>query len=186
MRQWSWDHQAVVAALNDRLGLRPAAEIGFSLGAFQTLLLAAAGRMDLPIVSISATNRYAYGVTEGIIAHGLLEGMVKAGFDRERLHAWTDSVQLERHVTVLRGRPVLYVFGELDRVDPPPSLSRLEEALQPTERLALRGGHASLIFYRGAILERTLNFLREHADLPQLRPPLRKDPVEIVRDRMSG
>ena len=60
VRQWTWDQRAVHAVLEQQFDLEPAAVVGFSFGAFQMLLAASAGILDLPIVSIASTNRYAY------------------------------------------------------------------------------------------------------------------------------
>jgi len=169
-RQWAWDRQAAVAVLREAGGLGLAAELGFSLGAFQTLLLAAGGGVDVPIVAVSATNRYVWGLENGIIGRGLLRSMAAAGVDRARLAAWCDAVQLERYVACLRGAPVLSIRGSRDRVDPPPSLERLERALAPARAVVLPAGHGSILLWRRRILREAIDFLASHGVVP-LAPP---------------
>jgi pimeloyl-ACP methyl ester carboxylesterase len=161
LRQWCWDHQAMVAALGSTHGLCVTAEIGYSLGAFQIMLLASAGRIDVPIVSIASTNRYAFGLTHGIVGGGLLRAMRKVGIDRDRLFAMTDSIQLERYAHCLRTRPVLYMRGSRDWVDPAPSLDRLESALRPTRAITLNAGHSNLLLRRRKIFREAIRFLEE-------------------------
>ncbi len=161
IRQWGSDQRAVRTVLAERLGLEVTGVVGYSFGAFQTLMLAAAGDVDLPIVTMACTNRYAYGLTRGVLGDGILEGMRRVGIDESKLWVMTDSLQLERHVPRLRGRPTLYVRGEFDPVDPSPSLERLEEALGPMRSLVLPTGHATLFLYRNRILHDTVAFLEE-------------------------
>lgn len=165
IRQWCWDQQAMLRVLNGELGLRPAAVIGFSFGAFQSLLASAAGLLDVPIVSIASTNRYAYGVFHGVIGHGIRQGMLRVGIDEVRLARMTESIQLERHVPRLARRPVLYVDGVYDRVDPPPSLDRLLEALKPSRVLRLPAGHATTVLHRREIVAAILEFFEDHGVL---------------------
>ena len=161
-RQWAWDQQALTNALPSALGLTPAAVIGFSLGAFQSLLVASAGGLDrMPIVSIAATNRYAYGLHEGVLGKGTVEGLRRAGIGRERLERMVESIQLERHVPRLTGRSVLYIAGRYDAVDPHPSGVRLEAALNPTRSVWLDVGHATLALERDRIARETFRFLEE-------------------------
>ncbi len=161
IRQWCADQGAVLRVLPERSRLEPVAVIGFSLGAFQALLSGAAGLHELPVVSIASTNRYAWGVFHGSIGEGLRRGMEAVGIDEPRLWRMTESVQLERYAPRLRGRGVLYVAGDYDRVDPPPSLARLEAALAPSHTLHLRAGHATVLFYRRAITRAIWSFLAE-------------------------
>jgi hypothetical protein len=166
VRQWCWDHQATVRALEQPVGLRTVAEIGYSMGGFHLLLLASAGRIDAPLVTIAATNRYAFGLTHGISGRGLLRAMARAGIDETHLVAWTDAAQLERYVPRLRGRPTLYVRGIHDWIDPAPSLERLEQALRPTRSLTLFAGHGTLLLHRRRILGEVCDFLEEFRALP--------------------
>lgn len=161
LRQWCWDHEATVGVLEHICGLSVAAEIGYSLGAFQALLLASAGRINVPLVSLSSTNRYAYGLTHGMIGTGLLRSMRQAGIDQPLLEELTWSIQLELHVAPLRGRSVLYIRGIRDWVDPPPSLDRLEKALQPQRAVTLVAGHGSLALHRGRVMDEVMRFLRD-------------------------
>ena len=87
--------------------------------------------------------------------------MATVGIDEAMLFKLTDSLQLERHVSPLRGRPVLYVRGLLDPVDPAPSLERLEAALEPSRSLHLRTGHATVMIHRRRIQAEIHNFLQE-------------------------
>jgi pimeloyl-ACP methyl ester carboxylesterase len=159
IRQWFADQRAVHRLLGDELELRPLAVIGFSLGAFQALMAASMGYLDGPLVSISSTNRYAYGLTRGTLGRGTVAAMRRAGIDEERLFRLVDSLQLERYVPALHDRPVLYIVGERDRVDPPPSLEWLERALQPTRSVHLRAGHASVTLCRKRVAAEILAFL---------------------------
>lgn len=167
IRQWSWDHVASVAALGHEEGLATTSVVGYSFGAFQTLLLASAGPVRCPVVSIASTNRYAFGLYHGVLGEGVLAGMERVGIDRERLAELVDSLQLERHVRALRRLPVLFVHAAHDGVDPHPSGPRLRDALRPDRALELDAGHGSLVFLRERILDETLDFLRDHGALPR-------------------
>jgi pimeloyl-ACP methyl ester carboxylesterase len=46
MRQWCWDQKALMTALPEAVGLEPVAVAGFSLGAFQSLLVASSPLMS--------------------------------------------------------------------------------------------------------------------------------------------
>jgi len=162
IRQWCWDHVALERALSECAGLHTSAIVGYSFGAFQSLLLAAAGRLDVPIVSIASTNRYAYGLCNGLLGKGVLDGMRRVGIDRDKLERLVDSLQLERHVSGLRDRRILYVRGIHDGIDPHPSLERLERALEPERALRLDAGHGTLLLLRERILSAALGFLRAH------------------------
>jgi pimeloyl-ACP methyl ester carboxylesterase len=166
VRQWCWDHEALSRLLVKRAGLLPAGVVAISFGAFQTLLLASAGRLDLPLVTLASTNRYAWGVTRGALAHGLRRSLSGAGIDAERLSRMTRSLQLEDHVGNLRGRPILYIRGLYDRVDPPPSLERLERSLRPACTLLLPAGHGTLFCHRGKILQSIADFFAESGVWP--------------------
>src|SRR5262245_61132919 len=162
IRQWSWDQKALMGALPQAVGLEAAAVVGFSLGAFQSLLVAAAGGIpDVPLVSVAATNRYAFGLRHGILGRGTLAGLRRAGVDGDRLDRMVDAIQLERYVSKLRGRPVLFITGRHDRVDPPPSPHRLEAALAPTRSLWLNSGHSTVMFERARIASEVFRFLEE-------------------------
>lgn len=162
IRQWSWDQQALMRALPAALGVEPVAVLGFSLGAFQTLLVASSDdRSKIPIVSVSATNRYGFGLRHGMLGRGTLNGLRRAGLDGERLDRMVDAIQLERYVSRLRGRPVLYVAGRHDRVDPPPSAHRLEAALAPTRSVWLNSGHGTVVLERARIAKEVFRFLDE-------------------------
>ncbi|MCP3982714.1 MAG: hypothetical protein GY716_25770 [bacterium] len=171
IRQWCWDHQASVDVLERMAKLRVTAEIGYSLGAFQSTLLSAAGRIHVPLVSLASTNRYAWGVTNGVIGHGLLGVTSRAGIDRARLAELTDSLQLERYAPMLRGRPVLYVRGARDFVDPPPSLERLQAALQPMRAIVLPVGHAGVVLFRARVMREVLRFFGEVGALERAAVP---------------
>lgn len=163
IRQWSWDQKALMSALPEATGLEPVAVVGYSLGAFQSLLVASAGGLaDVPLVSVAATNRYAFGLRHGILGAGTLNGLRNAGIDGDRLDRMVDAVQLERYVSRLRERPVLYIAGRHDRVDPPPSSHRLEAALSPTRSIWLNSGHGTVMFERGKIAKEVFRFLAEN------------------------
>jgi pimeloyl-ACP methyl ester carboxylesterase len=163
IRQWSWDQQALMRALPDACGVDPVAVVGFSLGAFQSLLVAAADdRWTMPLVSVAATNRYAFGLRHGMLGRGTLNGLRRAGIDGDRLDRMVDAIQLERYVPRLRGRPVLYVAGRHDLVDPPPSPHRLEAALAPTRSVWLNSGHGTVVLERASIAAEVFRFLDQH------------------------
>jgi pimeloyl-ACP methyl ester carboxylesterase len=163
IRQWSWDQKALMRALPDAVSLNPVAVIGFSLGAFQSLLVAASGDLaGVPLVSVAATNRYAFGVRHGVLGRGTLAGLRRAGIDGDRLERMVDAVQLERYVPRLRGRPVLYIAGRHDRVDPPPSGQRLEAALAPSRSVWLDSGHGTVVLERARIAREVFRFLHDH------------------------
>jgi len=163
IRQWSFDQKALMSALPEATGLTPVAVVGFSLGAFQSLLVAAAGDLaSVPLVSVAATNRYAFGLRHGMLGTGTLTGLRRAGIDGDRLDRMVDAIQLERYVSRLRGRPVLYIAGRHDRVDPPPSSRRLEEALAPTRSIWLNSGHGTVMFERAKIAKEVFRFLGDN------------------------
>lgn len=162
VRQWCHDHHATVRLLEREAQLRVVAEIGYSLGGFQILNLASAGEIEVPFVTVSSTNRYAWGLWNGIMAHNLKAGMRAVGIDYERLAEMTRELQVERHVVALRGKPTMYVYGGHDYVDPPPSLERLREALQPTRTLFFpKVGHAGIVLRARRVMAEVLDFLRE-------------------------
>jgi pimeloyl-ACP methyl ester carboxylesterase len=162
IRQWSWDQKALMGALPHAAELDPVAVVGFSLGAFQSLLVASAGGIDgVALVSVAATNRYAFGLRHGILGQGTLAGLRRAGIDGDRLDRMVDAIQLERYVSRLSGRPVLYITGRHDRVDPPPSPHRLEAALAPTRSVWLDSGHSSVVLERARIAREVFRFLEE-------------------------
>jgi pimeloyl-ACP methyl ester carboxylesterase len=164
LRQWCWDQSVLMRSLEETLGLTPAAVVGFSLGAFQSLLAASAGELgDLPLVSVAATNRYAYGLRHGILGRGTLEGLIRAGIDGDRLDRMVEAIELERYVHRLRGRDVLFIAGRHDRVDPPPSVERLESALQPARSIWLESGHGTVLLERGRIAREVFRFLEDCA-----------------------
>ncbi len=161
IRQWTWDQAAAGAVLEEHFRLRPAAVLGFSLGAFQTLLASSADALRLPVISVACTNRYAYGVQHGVLSAGLRDGFRRAGIDPPRLESMVRSLQLEAHVPRLEGRDVLQIRGLHDRVDPPPSGERLERALRPRRSVHLPAGHSSQVFFRRTIARETWAFLAE-------------------------
>ena len=162
LRQWAWDHKALMNALPEAAGLEPAAVVGFSLGAFNSVLAAATGALpDLPLVTVASTNRYAHGLFEGALGGGTVEGMRRAGLDRERLERMVDAIQLERYAPALAGRPVLFIAGKHDRVDPAPSGERLEKALSPRRSVWLDAGHGTVVLQRERVGREILAFLDE-------------------------
>ena len=163
LQQWAWDHKALMNGLPELTGLEPAAVVGFSLGAFNSILAGATGSLDgLPIVAIASTNRYAHGLYEGVLGGGTVDGMRRAGLSRERLERMVDAIQLERYAPALAGRPVLFIAGRHDRVDPAPSGERLERALSPQRSLWLEAGHGTVALRRERIGREVLAFLDEH------------------------
>jgi pimeloyl-ACP methyl ester carboxylesterase len=163
IRQWCWDQKALMTALPEAVGLEPVAVVGFSLGAFQSLLVAASGDLaDVPLVSVAATNRYAFGLRHGVLGRGTLAGLRRAGIDGDRLDRMVDAVQLERYVPRLQGRRVLYIAGRHDLVDPPPSSHRLESALAPTRSIWLDSGHSTVILERARIAKEVFRFLEDN------------------------
>jgi len=163
IRQWSWDQKVLMSALPEAVGLEPVAVVGFSLGAFQSLLVASSGELgEVPLVSVAATNRYAFGLRHGVLGRGTLNGLRRAGIDGDRLERMVDAIQLERYVPALRGRPVLYVAGRHDLVDPPPSSERLEQALAPTRSIWLDSGHGTVVLERARIAREVFRFLDDN------------------------
>jgi pimeloyl-ACP methyl ester carboxylesterase len=162
LRQWAWDHKALMNALPEAAGLEPAAVVGFSLGAFNSVLAAATGALpDLPLVTVASTKRYAHGLFEGALGGGTVDGMRRAGLDRERLERMVDAIQLERYAPALAGRPVLFIAGKHDRVDPAPSGERLEKALSPRRSVWLDAGHGTVVLQRERVGREILAFLEE-------------------------
>ncbi|MDH3627241.1 MAG: hypothetical protein OEV00_10695 [Acidobacteriota bacterium] len=159
IRQWCWDHEAAVELLRTQVGRELRANVGFSLGGFQLLALASTGRVNVPMVTISATNRYAWGLTHGLIGTGLKRSIDQAGLDDPTFRRWTAALQMDRHVESLRSKRLLYIFGSLDRVDPPPSLERLRDALQPERVIELPMGHGTILFQRRRISQEIEAFL---------------------------
>lgn len=161
IRQWTWDQAAAGIVLEERFRLRPAAVMGFSLGAFQTLLASSADAVRLPVISVACTNRYAFGVRHGILSAGLRDGFRRAGIDPPALESMVRSLELEAHVPRLEGRDIFHVRGVHDQVDPPPSGERLELALRPRRSLHLPAGHSSQVFFRRSIAKETWAFFAE-------------------------
>lgn len=161
IRQWCWDQRALHAGLRERFDLEPIGVIGYSIGAFNTLLATSSGILNLPVVSIASTNRYAYGVFHGAIGHGIKEGMLRVGIDEARLERMTETLQLDRWVRNLADHRLLYIDGIHDRVDPPPSLHRLKEALQPSRAVHLPAGHATVFLHRRQVTEEIVRFLND-------------------------
>lgn len=160
LRQWAWDHKALMNGMEELTGLEPAAVVGFSLGAFNSLLAAATGSLEgLPIAAIATTNRYAHGLFEGALGAGTVDGMRRAGIGRERLERMVDAIQLERYAPALAGRPVLFIAGRHDRVDPAPSSERLERALAPKRSIWLEAGHSTVALRRERVGREILEFL---------------------------
>ena len=159
-RQWAWDQKALATAMREGVGLTPVAVMGFSLGAFQTLLTAAAGGIpELPLVSVASTSRYAHGLYEGVLGAGTVDGLTRAGIDRARLERMVEAIQLERYVPRLADRQVLFIAGRHDFVDPPPSGERLEATLRPTRSVWLDVGHATTVLERDRVAREVLGFL---------------------------
>jgi hypothetical protein len=165
-RQWCWDAAAAQAGLSLHLKLEPRACIGFSMGAALSLLLAAAGRCSLPLVSIAAPNRYAHGIVHSRTNRGLRQAMQRVGIDARRLERMTEKTYLERHVGRLKDHRLLYIDGVWDAIDPAPSLGRLKQALQPMSSLHLEAGHGTLFFYRKRINQAIEEFLQQQGVLP--------------------
>jgi pimeloyl-ACP methyl ester carboxylesterase len=166
LRQWCHDHEATVRLLEREARLRVVAEVGYSLGGFQLLLLAGAGKVEVPLVTVAATNRYAWGLWNGVMGHHLKRGLAAAGIGFERLHAMTRELEAERHVAPLRDRATLYVYGGRDLVDPHPSLERLRDALRPTRTLCFPWtGHAGIALRRGHVMAAVRGFLAESGAL---------------------
>jgi pimeloyl-ACP methyl ester carboxylesterase len=165
LRQWSWDQAVAMEVLRRHAQLRPAAVVGFSMGAYQTLLAAAGGFLEEPLVTIACPNRYAHGLTQGILGLGVVGAMRRMGIDDQRLARMVASLELERYMDRLHGRPVLFVTGAYDRVDPPPSPERLERALRPSHTLQIEAGHGTLFLYRRRIVAEIVSFLRSLAVL---------------------
>ena len=164
IRQWCWDQKALMTALPESIGLEPAAVVGFSLGAFQTLLVAAAGDLTgLPLVSVASTNRYVHGLRHGVLGRGTLEGLRRAGIDGDRLDRMVEAIQLERYVGALRDRDVLFIAGRHDRVDPPPSVERLESELRPARAVWLETGHGTMLLERTRVAREVFEFLDARA-----------------------
>lgn len=170
LRQWAWDQRALMNALPG-IGLQPRAVVGFSLGAFSSLLVAAAGGLpELPIVSIASTNRYAFGLYNGELGTGTVDGFRRVGLGRERIERMVGAIQLERYAPLLRNRRVLFIAGEHDAVDPPPSGARLEAALMPERSIWLPVGHSTAIFARELVARETVAFLETPPPRPRNAP----------------
>ena len=159
IRQWCWDQEATSNLLAASVGLRPSVVAGFSVGGFQATFLAALGGLDLPLISLATTSRYAYGIINGNIGGPILRAMARAGISPGMLEEMADALQVERYAHKLRGREFLMIRGLFDRVDPPPSMERLEAALRPDRVLRLPTGHGTLMFHRKAVTDEILLFL---------------------------
>lgn len=159
IRQWTWDQAAARRLLAERIGLEISSVAGFSMGAFQSLLLGAVGALDVPLIAIACTNRYAFGIRHGVIGGEVRKALDVLGIAPERFERMVRSLQLELWAPRLRDRPVLWVAGRYDRVDPPPSGERLESALRPRRSLRVDAGHATLLLYRGRVWREIEAFL---------------------------
>ena len=162
LRQWAWDHKALLNGLPSTTGFEPAAVVGFSLGAFNSILAAAMGAIEgLPLAAIASTNRYAHGLFEGVLGGGTVDGLRRAGIERDRLERMVEAIQLERYAPALTGRSVLFIAGRHDRVDPAPSPQRLEKALAPRRSVWLDAGHGTVVLQRERVGREILAFLEE-------------------------
>ncbi|GAB4370282.1 MAG: hypothetical protein Kow0062_04840 [Acidobacteriota bacterium] len=162
VRQWCADQQALSVVLEREFGLPTCAVAGFSLGAFQTLLVASLGYLPrVPIVSIASTCCYSWGLLRGWIGPPILEALRGLGIDDRELVRLTGALDLARHATALRDRDVLLIQGRWDPVDPAPSPERLREAIRPRRCVVLDAGHGTLVLRRRAIHRAMLAFLRE-------------------------
>ena len=72
------------------------------------------------------------------------------------------AMQFDHLSLALRGRPVLYIAGRHDRVDPPPSSHRLEAALAPTRSIWLDSGHGTVMLERARIAREVFRFLEDN------------------------
>ena len=99
------------------------------------------------------------------MVRGVVRAMREIGIDDERLCRMVEGMQLERYVPALRGKPVLFVTGDHDRVDPPPSIERLERALRPKRSLHLDTGHATMTLFRRPVTGAIVRFLSEEGVL---------------------
>jgi pimeloyl-ACP methyl ester carboxylesterase len=174
LRQWSWDQAAARDLLARRYGLETSAVVGFSLGAFQSLLAAAGGfGGGVPVVAIACTNRYAHGIRYGVLGSGMRAALRQLGIAPERFERMTAAIELERYAPRLDGRKVLFIAGRYDRVDPHPSIERLEQALRPERSLHLEAGHATLLLYRERMSQAMEDFLASAGVIdarPETRP----------------
>ncbi len=170
-RQWSWDQAAAQTLLRERLGLEPAASIGFSFGSFQVLMTAVAGCLEMPLVAIAPTNDYGWAMTRGWIGSEIFRQVREVGIDEERFLRMTSPARLHPVAGSLRGRPILFIRGAFDRVDPPPSVDRLRDALRPTHELVLPAGHGTLVLFRRRISAAILSFFEEARVVEPKRAP---------------
>lgn len=172
VRQWTWDQAALRTALIEHFGLLPTAVLGFSLGAYQTLLAAAAGCLDgLPLAVVGTTSRYAWGLQHGWAGRDIYAALRGVGIDDARLARMTRAIDLEHYVDRLKTRDVLFVEGIYDRVDPPPSVDRLVKRLQPSRHVQLEAGHGTLLLWRSRILGEVRDFLAS-CEAIDIAPPI--------------
>ena len=95
----------------------------------------------------------------GALGRTILASMRAVGIDHARLKRMVAAIALERYVRVLRGRPILHVWGMFDPVDPQPSGKRLLAALRPTRSVPIPAGHGSLLMCRRTIAHEMRTFL---------------------------
>ncbi|NJN64487.1 MAG: hypothetical protein HC882_06130 [Acidobacteria bacterium] len=162
IRQWCWDQAALRTALIESLSLMPTAVIGFSLGAYQSLLMASAGCLDgVPIAAIGPANSYWWGVSHGWLGQEIVRSLRGVGVTHEMLYEMTHALDLHRHVPRLAGRDVLFIEGRWDGVDPAPSIERLRHALNPRRAISLGAGHGTLLFWQRRIMREVTHFFVE-------------------------
>ncbi len=160
IRQWFADERAARLVLRRQTGLEPVAVVGYSLGAFQSILAGSFGQIRLPIVSIATTSRYGWGLLHGALGRTVVTSMQRVGIDEDRLMRMVRTLELDRFASALRGHPVLFIQGRFDEVDPHPSIELLERALQPSRSVRLGAGHASVALWRRRVAREICVFLR--------------------------
>lgn len=166
LRQWMADQHALLSVLETEAASvdatsKPAAQMGYSLGAYLATLYSNFERR-LPIVSICGTNDYATGVFEGILTTSLRACVESAGISRQDWERLSLPLKLHIHASAFPAERMLSVSARYDRVEPFPSIERFHRALNPRRRLILPSGHSTTaVLFRGRIMKAALAFLDE-------------------------
>ncbi len=162
-RQWQADHRAALELLRRDHGFAATVVVGYSLGAYGTLLHRLI-RPPLPTVVLCTTNHYARGILEGSFTTGLARRKRQAGFDAANLDRATRSLHLGRWGRRISGERLTWIYARDDRIEPGDSLRAAREAIAPERLVEVGGGHATAIVHRGRLAAEVARRVAETLD----------------------
>ena len=157
-RQWVADHLATLEVLRRDFGFSRIVIVGYSLGAYGTLLCRLI-RPPQPTVLINTTNNYARGVFEGRLVVPLARRSRQVGLDLDSLARATRSFHLKRWAPRISGEQLTWIYSRLDRIEPAESLSEVRDSVRPERVVEIGGGHATAVFRRRTLIAEILRRL---------------------------